>query len=228
MAKNKINKHPLIVILVGPPGSGKGTQADLLRKKFKLELIGSGDLLRARKKIKDFTGKKIAQTIDGGKRVPTPIIFNLWMEKMESFAQKPNFRGLIMDGSPRTKMEADMLELVLDWYGWQSNKKVIFLDDIAPKKLIWRLTRRRVCSGCNRNIPYLGAMKDLKACDRCGGKLVTRADDNPQGVKERLGWYKRDVMPAIDFYRRKKELIEIDGDQPIEKVFSDILKAIGK
>ena len=92
--------------IMGPPGSGKGTQARFLQKHFGLEYIGSGDLLRARAKIKDFTGRKIKQEIDQGERVSTPVIFKIWMDKLESLKKKPKLRGFVLDGSPRTVFEA--------------------------------------------------------------------------------------------------------------------------
>lgn len=220
-------KNKLIIILLGPPGSGKGTQAKLLQKKFGLEHIASGNLLRARKRKKDFTGKKIAQYIDHGRIIPTPVIFRMWMEKMELFIGDPKLKGIIIDGSPRSLHEAEMLENALGWYEWAKNKKVIFIK-ISLKESIWRLSKRRMCKKCNRNVPYVGEFKKLKKCDECGGELITRADDTTAGIKERLRWFKTDVRPAINYYRKRGELREVNGEQSIEDVFKDILKALKK
>ncbi len=217
----------LVIILLGPPGSGKGTQAGLLQKKFSLEYIGSGNLLRVRKKKRDFTGVKIGQFIDAGKRVPTPVIFKMWMDKMELFKKDPKLRGFIIDGSPRSLFEAEMLELALEWYEWDKNKKVIFTK-ISPKESISRLTKRRTCKNCGRIIPYINKFKRLKKCDKCGGELIIRADDTINGVKERLAWFKTDVQPSINYYKKRGELVEINGEQSIEDVFKDILKALKK
>ena len=224
--KNSKSKK-LIIILLGPPGSGKGTQVRLLQKRFKLEHIGSGNLLRARKKKRDFTGKKIADYIDYGRRAPTPVIFKMWMDKMESFKKNPKLKGFIMDGSPRSLYEAEMLEKALKWYEWSKSKKVILIK-ISPKESIWRLARRRMCKKCGRNIPYIGEFRKLKKCDKCGGKLTRRVDDTVKGVKERLRWFKTDVQPSINYYKKRGELIEINGEQSIEDVFKDILKALKK
>ena len=217
----------IAIIIFGPPGSGKGTQASLLRKKFGYEYIGSGDLLRTRTKRKDYTGEKIKEVIDSGRRVPTPIIFKIWMDKLESFKNKKNLRGFVIDGSPRTVSEAEMLEQALEWYGWNRNKKVISID-IPLKEIINRLTKRKMCKKCGRIIPYFGEFIKLKKCDECGGNLVKRADDNLKGVRERLAWFKTDVLPIVAYYRKKKMIIAINGKQSIENVAKDILKALNK
>ena len=218
-------KNPLIIILLGPQGSGKGTQTELLMKKFGLEYIGSGVLLRARKKKKDFTGIKTGQVIDQGLRIHIPVIFKLWMDKMEEFKKNPQFKGMIIEGSPRTVMEAEMFELALDWYEWHKNKKVIYID-ISMKEAVWRLTRRRMCRQCGRIMPFVGKYRAMKKCDQCGGELYTRKDDNEKAIRKRLGWYKKEVIPVINYYKKRGELIKINGEQSIEDAFKDVLKAI--
>ena len=216
---------PLVIIILGAQGSGKGTQAKMLMKKFGLEYIGSGDLLRARRKKKDFTGLKIAEVINQGKRIHTTVIFKMWLDKMGEFKQKRQFKGLIMDGSPRTVVEAELVELALDWYEWAENKKVIYID-ISTKEAIWRLTKRRVCRKCGRIMPFVGQYRKMKKCDKCGGELFTRKDDNEKAIRKRLDWHKREVMPVINYYKKRGELIKINGEQSIEDVFKDILKAL--
>ncbi len=212
--------------VMGPPGSGKGTQAKLLQEKFGLEYVGSGDLLRARAKIKDFTGRKISKVTSRGERLATPVIFKIWMDKLESFKRKKSrFNGFILDGSPRTLFEAQMLDWALEWYEWKAARRVFFVD-ISPQEAIDRLTKRRICTRCGKIIPYIGEMRKLKVCDRCGGSLVRRHDDTPGDIRRRLKWFKTDVLPAINYYKRKKELVRINGKQPINKVFEDILSSI--
>lgn len=215
----------LVIILLGPPGSGKGTQLRLLQEKFDFDAVGSGKMLRARKTKRDFTGKKIARVMDAGFRIPTPVIFSMWMNRMEEMKKKPGLKGFIIDGSPRSLYEAEMLEMALEWYEWNKNKKVIYIK-ISPKESIQRLTKRRMCKRCGRIIPYIGEFRKLKKCDKCGGTLIARADDTLRGVKKRLTWFKTDVQPAINHYRKRGELLEINGEQPIEDVFRDILKSI--
>jgi len=216
-------KEKQIIIILGPPGSGKGTQTKFLQKEFILECIGSGDLLRERKKESDFTGNKIAQEIDSGKRVPTPVIFKLWMDKLEQFKQKQGINGFVFDGSPRTTYEAQMVDWALSWYEWDENIKVLFLK-ISEQEAMDRLTQRRMCKECGRIFPFIGEFKTMEKCDKCGGELYTRKDDEVKDIKVRLGWYKDEVLPVVDWYKEKGILIEINGEQSIEKVYHDIIK----
>jgi adenylate kinase len=222
----KLSKKPLIIILLGPPGSGKGTQAKLLEREFGLEYIGSGRMVRQRQQVKDFTGRKLlVVSWRKGEIVPTFLISKLWAGKLEKLKENPKFRGFVLDGSPRKLIEAELIDEALNWYEWQKNVKIILIN-ISERESISRLTKRRICQNCGRIIPYIGELKKLKKCDKCGGKLITRADDTIKGVKERLRWFKADVKPAINYYQKKGRLIKINGEQSIEKVFKDILKAI--
>jgi len=212
-----------VIIILGPPGAGKGTQTKLLQKEFGLKYIGSGDLLRARKKKEDYTGSKIAESIDNGKRVPTPVIFKLWMDKLEEFKQDSEIKGFVFDGSPRTTFEAHMVDLALEWYDWDKNRKVLFIN-ISEKEAIDRLTKRRMCKNCGRILPYIGEFKTLEKCDKCGGELYTRKDDEIEEIKERLRWFKEEVLLVVDYYKDKGILVEINGEQSIEDVQKEILE----
>lgn len=219
-------KKPLVIILLGPQGSGKGTQAKLLQKKLNLEYVGSGNLVRKRQRVNDFTGRKLLEvSAKRGEIIPTFLMSKLWAEKFEKLKQKSEFNGFIFDGSPRKLIEVVLVEEALDWYEWQKNVKIILIS-ISQKESIWRLTRRRICKDCGRILPYIGEFRKLKKCDKCGGKLITRIDDTVEGVKERLRWYKADVMPVINYYKKQGRLIKINGEQSIENVFKDILKAL--
>lgn len=214
-----------IIILLGKSGSGKGTQADLLQERFGFEYIGSGDLLRARAKKKDFTGKQLAKTLKYGKLVPTPVIFKLWLDKIEKLKEKKNLKGLIMDGNPRKLLEAYLIDEIFEWYQWDKNVKAILID-VSNKEAIWRLTKRRVCKKCKEIIPFVGHFRRIKKCPECGGELVQRADDTVEAVKKRLSWFRKEVQPIINYYRKTGRLVKINGEQSIENVFKDILKVL--
>jgi adenylate kinase len=211
-----------IIILLGPPGSGKGTQAELLKKKFNLEYIGSGEVLRERKEIKDFTGKKLSKELKKGKLAPSFLVLKLLIEKLEKLKKKPKLKGLILDGWTRTIKEAELLDEALEWYQWQKNKKVILID-ISEKESFERLTKRRQCKKCGKIIPWIGDFKKLKRCNECQGLLFIRADDKPEAIRERLKEFKKETRPVIDYYQRQGKLIRINGQQSIEKVFEEIL-----
>jgi len=157
--------------------------------------------------------------------IPTPVIFKLWLDRFENLKKKKNLKGFIIDGSPRKILEAYLIDEALEWYEWNKSIKVMLID-ISSKEAIQRLTKRRICKKCGKIIPYVGKFKKIRKCPECGGELVKRTDDTVAGVNRRLSWFKTDVQPVINYYRRTSRLIRINGEQSIEKVFQDILKAI--
>jgi len=212
-----------IIILLGKSGSGKGTQAELLQEKFNLDYIGSGDLLRARAKKNDFTGKNLGKALNSGKLAPTAVILKLWLDRAEQLKNKKNLKGFIMDGNPRKILEAYLIDEAFDWYEW--NPKILLID-ISNKEAIWRLTKRRICKKCKNILPFVGEFRKMRKCPECGGQLITRSDDTTSSVKKRLAWFKKDVQPIINYYRKSNRLIKINGEQPINDVFKDVLKAL--
>jgi adenylate kinase len=218
-------KKPIVISILGPAGSGKGTQAKLLVKKFGLEYFGSGDSLRTRQKVGDFTAEKLIKVMRRGELVPSFVISKLWIDRLEKIKQKAKFNGSVFDGSPRKILEAKLFDDALHWYEWDKNVKVIFIS-ISRKESFNRLTKRRQCKKCGRIIPWFGEFKKLKKCDKCGGKLITRADDKPEAIKKRLEEFKKEVIPVINYYKKQGRLIKINGEQSIENVFKDILRVI--
>jgi len=214
-----------IVIFLGKSGSGKGTQAKLLQKELGFDYIGSGDLLRDRTKKKDFTGKKIAKILFKGKLIPMPAIFKLWLDKIEELKNKKKLKGFIMDGNPRRITEAYLIDEALEFYEWDKNVKIMLIH-ISDREAVWRLTKRRICKKCKKIIPFVGQFRKIKKCPKCNGQLIGRSDDTIKAVKNRLKWFKTEVQPIINYYRKTGRLIKINGEQPIEDVFKDILKAI--
>ena len=159
----------MIITILGRPGSGKGTQAKLLVKKFGLEYFGSGDALRKRRKKKDFTAKKLFEVMERGELVPSFVISKIWIDKLEKLKDNKKFKGLVSDGSPRIVIEARLFDEALAWYEWNKKVKVILID-VSPQESLKRLTKRRICVDCKRIIPYVGEFKKMKKCDRCGGR----------------------------------------------------------
>lgn len=210
---------------MGPPGSGKGTQAKLLAKKFNLEYVGSGDTLRARQKVGDFTGKKLIEVMGRGELAPSFVIVKILGDVLEKIKKQPKIKGLVLDGWTRIIFEAILIDEALNWYEWDKNVKVILLN-ISRRTSYNRLTKRRQCKSCGRLIPWLGEFKKLKKCDKCGGELITRPDDKMESIKMRLEEYKNKTLKAIKYYKKQGRLIEIDGEPSIEDVFKDILKAL--
>lgn len=216
---------PKVIIILGPPGSGKGTQAKLLMRKFDLEYFGSGAALRERQEISDFTGKKIREFVERGEWVPEFVISKLWMDKLEEFKRKKKFNGFVSDGSPRRIIEAQLFDQALEWYRWDRSVKVLLIN-ISREESFNRLTKRRQCKKCGRLIPWAGKFKKLKRCDKCGGELIVREDDKPRAIKKRLKEFKEKTIPVVNYYKKRDKLIKINGGQSIEEVFKDILKTI--
>lgn len=214
-----------VITILGRAGSGKGTQAKLLTERFGFDYFGSGDSLRKRRQASDFTAKKLFLVMEKGELVPSFIISKLWIDALEGLKSKSSFKGLILDGTPRKILEARLLDDALDWYEWDKNLKVVLID-ISNRESFNRLTKRRQCAKCKRLIPWVGDFRKLKKCDKCNGELRTRTDDKPAAIKKRLEEYRKEVIPVIRHYQKQKKLIKIDGEQPIEDVFKDILKAL--
>lgn len=197
----------------------------MLTKKFKLEYFGSGESLRQRQKVNDFTGKKLIEVMNRGEWVPESIICKIWMDKLEEFKKKENFKGWIYDGGPRKMLEAKLLDTNLEWYEWRKKMKVLLID-ISKKVAFDRLTKRRQCKKCKRLIPWIGEFKKLENCDKCGGELVLRPDDKPSAIRKRLAEFEKHTVPVINYYKSQGKLIKINGEQSIEDVFKDILRSL--
>jgi len=193
--------EPKIIVPLGISGSGKGTQAKLLCDKLGLKQIVTGELLRARKKEADFSGTKIGRTIDSGKFVPSVLIVKILMDELEQLKHQENFSGFVLDGAPRKLLQAQFLDEAFEWYEWDKYLQVLLID-ISEEEAMARLTKRM--------------------------EFEKRVDDAPDAIRSRMAEYREHVVPVVDYYKKQSRLIRINGEQSIEDVHKDIMKALGE
>ena len=217
-------KKPLNFVLIGRSGSGKGTQAKLLMKHFgNLVYICTGDLFRDLSKVDTDTGRRVKKIVNKGKLPFDDLSTTLWMHEI-AYKVKED-QGIIADGFPRRVSEAQNLNQFLEFLDRKETTVYILLD-VSREEAFNRLSKRRFCKKCQRVIPWLGESKKLKVCDKCGGELMTRPDDAPKAINNRMDYYEEKVALVVKYYEEQNELIEINGEQSVERVFKNILKAI--
>ena len=207
------------LILLGAPGAGKGTQAELLVKKLQIPAISTGNMLREAIQNGTELGAQAKQYMDGGLLVPDELILGIVKERVA----KPDCeKGFILDGVPRTQAQAE----ALDRMGVRIDH-VISLE-IDDQVIESRMTGRRVCKNCGASY-HIAANppKTQGVCDECGGELITRADDTAETVRKRLQVYHASTEVLKTYYQRQGKLVLIQGDQSIEQANRDILSAIG-
>ncbi len=210
------------ILLMGPPGAGKGTQAAELVKKYGILHISTGDMFRAAVKEGTELGKKAKEYMDSGRLVPDEITIGIVKERL---AKPDCCPGFILDGFPRTIEQAIALDRTLGELNVKIDRVVNI--NVPAADLIDRMTGRRICKGC-------GATYHVKfnpsaagpVCEKCGGELFQRADDREQTVKKRLAVYSTQTQPLIEYYQDKGLYTEVDGRQAIEKVLQDIIASL--
>ena len=210
-----------ILILLGAPGSGKGTQSQFISDKLGIPHISTGNILRCEIAKKSAIGNKVKEYMDEGLLVPDKVILEIVSERVS--LQK----GGMLDGFPRTTAQAEALDSMLAKRGL-SVSHVVYLR-LPDGEVIRRLSDRAACSKCNR--PYkLSEIPSLIAepCGNCGGKLEVRSDDTEKAVKTRLEVYKAQTAPLLDYYLMKGLLQEVNGDAPVSEVSKTILTIIEK
>ena len=204
---------------MGPPGAGKGTQAELLSKKLGIPTISTGNILRAAVKNGTPIGLKAKEYMDAGKLVPDEVIIGVISERLqEADCQK----GFILDGVPRTIPQAEALE-----------KAGVLFDavvslEVSDQEIVDRMSARRVCASCDQ--PYhLVSVPPKKEgiCDKCGGALEARADDKPEVVLDRLKLYHQETAPLKDFYAERKLLKGVSNRPSVDEITAAILEALG-
>ncbi len=209
------------IVMLGPPGSGKGTYSSRLSKKLGIPHISTGDLLREEVSKGSDLGKKAKEYMDKGELVPNEIVLEILKQRL----QQPDCeKGFILDGFPRNLEQAKILETIT------KIDLVIYLD-VPDEIIIERLSNRRICKKC-------GAIYNLKTmppkvpgkCDICGGELYQREDDKPEVVKRRLETYRKETTPLIQYYREKGILSEfkVEEEIPVEKGIEEIMKIINQ
>lgn len=204
-----------VIVLLGPPGSGKGTQGELLSEKLGYTRLSTGDMLREAVRNGTELGKKAKGYMDSGALVPNDLIIGLMKEKIDSAKG-----GVILDGFPRNIEQADALAKQVD--------VDLALDlDVPDEELVSRLTNRRSCPDCNAVYHLINnPPKVAGICDKCGGKLYQRDDDTEATVKNRLKVYRDNTMPLIGYYQKKGVLTTIPGIGSIDEIFAQVEKAV--
>src|SRR3989338_5933547 len=207
----------LRIILIGPQGSGKGTQAELLMKKFAIPQISTGNILRDNMEKGTELGKVVRQNINEGKLVPDEVTIGIVKERLG----RPDCRdGFILDGFPRNLVQADGLKKI-------SNVDMVIEIYVPDRESIKRISGRRTCKKCNAVYHvFYNPPKIQEIFDKCGSRLVQREDDREDTIRKRLELYHKETKPLVNFYKNKH--IKIDGVNSIENVFEKILEELKK
>ena len=214
----------MYILLMGPPGAGKGTQAEKLIREYDIPQISTGDMFRAAVKSGTALGKEAKSYMDKGALVPDSVTVGIVKERL---AQDDCKKGWILDGFPRTTAQASALDAILHDLGIQLTAVLDF--NVNRDDLVKRVSGRLVCRQCGASFhKEFRPPKQEGVCDNCGGELYQRADDNEVTVRERLAVYDTSTKPLIDYYKVSGRYYEINGDQSMDKVFADVQAALKK
>ena len=207
------------LILLGAPGAGKGTQAEILSKKLDIPTISTGNILRAAIKNGTPVGLKAKSYMDSGKLVPDEVIIGIIGERLEAEDCK---KGCILDGVPRTIAQAEALEKA------QIKIDAVVAIEISEEEILRRMSGRRVCEACGSSYNLEAVPPRVEGiCDNCGGKLIQRKDDTPETIKARLEVYHNETEPLVDFYRQRGLLKQVEVASSKEGTTAKILAALG-
>jgi adenylate kinase len=214
----------MVVILLGPPGVGKGTQAVRLADTVGWEHVSTGDLLRAARREGTELGAKAQRYMDAGELVPDELILDLVRDHLKGIAPEA---GILFDGFPRTTAQADGLERVLRAVHRRVDRVVVF--EASEEELVKRLSGRRSCPDCGAvfNVHFTPPAAEGR-CDRCGGTLVQREDDKPETVRHRLEVYREQTAPLIDWYEASDaRVVPVSAEASVDEVHRSFRKAVG-
>lgn len=210
------------LILLGPPGSGKGTQANLLQRKFRVPKISTGDILRAAVGDQTELGEKAKVFMDQGQLVPDEIVVGLIKERI---GEADCVDGFILDGFPRTIVQAEKLDETLSALG-QELGTVVDLE-VDRQELLVRLVGRSTCKNCGTMYHRTTRPPEKPgACNECGGELYQRPDDNEATIVKRLAVYEKETAPLKEFYRKQKKLKSLNGSGSVEEIFSRVCEMV--
>jgi adenylate kinase len=213
-------------VILGAPGSGKGTQAARIADREGIRHISTGDLLRDAVAKGTELGKRVAGIMASGQLVPDDVVLDLLRDKLADAAERQGHNGWILDGYPRTVGQAEALEAVLRKTG-ETIDAVIYIE-LDPEVVVKRLSNRRTCVACKAVYHLVNNPPAHEgACDACGGKIVLREDDKPETIRKRLEVYKKETLPILSLYERHHKVHRVDGSKPIEEVTSKIAGLIG-
>ena len=210
------------VVLLGPPGAGKGTQAKLLQERFKACQVSTGDILRKAVAEQTPLGKQAAQYIKQGALVPDPLIVNLVAERLQD---KDCEKGFILDGFPRTISQAESLDEILTRMGLTLDR--VLSVQVPHTVIVQRLAGRRTCKGCGALYHLTLDPPDKEGvCDRCGGELYQRDDDREETITARLKVYETQTAPLMNYYRERGLLRDIDGVGKVDEIRSRVIEVL--
>jgi adenylate kinase len=210
------------LILLGPPGAGKGTQAKILAKKFDIPQISTGDILRCAVKEQSPMGIKAKGYMDAGSLVPDEVVVGIVKERL---AKPDCAKGFILDGFPRTVIQADALKLTLG--GMEKAIEHVISIVVDKEDLLARITGRRTCRSCGKGYHLsFDPPKTAGVCDECGGELFQRDDDSEATMRNRLDVYEKQTAPLISYYDRESLLRTIAGTGTIDEIQQNILTGL--
>lgn len=216
------------ILLLGPPGAGKGTQGERLADRLGLRKIATGDVLRAAVREGTEQGRNAKAYMDRGELVPDEVILGIMKEAL---AEPECARGVILDGVVRTVPQAEGLQRVLAELGRKLD--VVLLFDVEEDELVSRLSSRTICDSCQT--PYSG-LPPGETCEKCGGTLVRRKDDEPNAVRTRMRAYRDQTAPVVEWYRQRAEgsgtngarLVPVKATGPVDEITERVLRDLGR
>jgi len=207
----------MVLVFLGPPGAGKGTQAALLARRRGLKHLSSGDLLRQAVEEGSALGREAQKYMDKGLLVPDEVVIGLILEQLQGQD------GVVLDGFPRTLEQARVLDQAL---GKGGVERALLLR-VDPEELVRRISSRWTCRNCQAPYNLLtNPPREKGRCDKCGGELYQRPDDTPAGIRKRLEVYQAQTTPVIEYYKEKGRLLEVDGSGGAEEISQGMEKAL--